>query len=130
MSLALLIPGVSAGWWALAVAVTMTAFAAAIARSIITAARRGTGKWSSLTLVLVLLVIAGFEVRAGVELVRHSDVTDGLQTLCYLMVANLGVGIARAWQLMNMRSIGLLSSLFSLAHADKGAEEETHSPRK
>ncbi|GAA2778161.1 hypothetical protein [Crossiella cryophila] len=121
LSLATLVPGASLGWWALAVAATVLAFAAAITRAIVHAARTGTGKWRSLGLVAALLVIAGFEIRAGVEFLAGGSVVDAMQTLDYVLIANLGVGIARAWQMMDMRSIGLFSSLFALARVEKKA---------
>lgn len=125
LSLAALVPGVDLGWWSVATGVIVLAFAAATARSIITAVRRGLGHWGALGVVGALVVIAGFEFYAGVRLIRN--VTDGsaIQTITYVLIADLVVGIARAWQLVNMRNTGLVSSLRLLAGGDDLARDDT-----
>jgi hypothetical protein len=74
--------------------------------------------------VVALLIIAGFELYAGIRLI--SDVTDlhAIHILDYLVIVDLAVGIARAWQLVNMRDTGLLSSLRVLTHGDDPAPDE------
>ncbi|HWE89372.1 MAG TPA: hypothetical protein VG317_07905 [Pseudonocardiaceae bacterium] len=118
LSLAALVPGVDLGWWAVVISAMVLAFAAATARLIVTAARQGQGGWQSLGLVVALLAVAGFECYAGVRLIGDHTDTEPIETLNYVVIADLAVGIARAWQLVNMRETGLLSSLRVLALGD------------
>jgi hypothetical protein len=129
LSLAALVPGIDLGWWAVATGVIVLAFAAATARSIITAARRGVGRWGSLGLVIALLAIAGFEFYAGVRLIPNVTDESAIQTIAYVLIVDLVVGIARAWQLVNMRNTGLVSSLRLLAGGDElanGDDDTAH----
>ncbi|MEC3982859.1 hypothetical protein [Amycolatopsis sp. H20-H5] len=93
---------------------SLLVFAAASARSIATAARRGLGHWSSLRLVVTLLTIAGFELYAGIALVADEGDLQAIRTLDYVVIADLAFGIGRAWQLMHMRDT---SFLLLTAHA-------------
>jgi hypothetical protein len=118
LSLAGLVPGVSLGWWAVIGGVTVLAFAAATARLVMGSERGYRRQWRSLILVVGLLVIAGFEIYAGVELVLHPNSENGLRTLDYVFVAEVAVGIARAWELVGLRDTGLIASLATLARGD------------
>jgi hypothetical protein len=118
LSLAALVPAVSLGWWATVISVVVFAFAAATARSIAAAARHRRARWRSFGLVIALLVISGFELYAGVELIGDRADRSAIQTLDYVIMGSLSVGIARAWQLVGMRDTGLISSLRVVAHGD------------
>lgn len=126
LSLAALVPEVDLGWWAVALGLGVVVFAAATARSITTAARRGRGHWGSLDLVVALLVIAGFECSAGIRLIGDHTDLSAIRTLDYVVIADIGVGVARAWQLVSMRDTGLISSLRILARGDDlaGGDED------
>lgn len=115
LSLAALIPQVSLGWWCLVSCLGMLAFAFATTRSWIEENRRSPGAWRPLWLVCGLLLIVGFEVWAGVRLVRDGSDLGAIRTLDYVVIADLLMGIARAWQLASMRETGLLTSLRVLA---------------
>ena len=123
LSLAALVPGVSLGWWSVSSSVGVVAFAFAGGRTAITEAARRRGTWLSFRLVIALLVVAGFEIFAGVELIRNSSDRGAISTLDYVVVGCLAVGINRAWELMSMRDTGVFTSLRVLA---KG---ENHPPR-
>lgn len=123
LSLAALVPGVGLGWWAVAISVGVVVFAAATARLIVAAARRGRGQWGLLGVVVTLLIIAGFEFSAGIRLIGdHTDLT-AIRTLDYVVISYLGIGIARAWQLVSLRDSGLLSSLRILARGEDLARD-------
>lgn len=111
LSLAALVPAVSLGWWATVISVVVFAFAAATARSIAAAAQHQRARWRSFGLVIALLVISGFELYAGVALIGDRADRSAIQTLDYVIIGSLSVGIARAWQLVGMRDTGLISSL-------------------
>jgi hypothetical protein len=129
LSLMTLVPGSSPGWWALASGVSILLFDAAVTRSIVTAARHRLGHWSSLSLALALLVIAGFEIYAGIRLITEPGNWDPLRTVYYVLIGDLAFGIARGWQLMNMRRITVLSSLRTLARGDE-ADNDADEPAK
>lgn len=118
LSLAALVPGVNLGWWAVAIGIGVVVFAAATVRSIATTARRGHGHWGLLGLVAALLIIAGFEFSAGIRLIGEHPDLAAIQTLDYVVIGYLGVGIARAWQLVNMRDSGVMSSLRILVRGE------------
>jgi hypothetical protein len=118
LSLAALVPGVGLGWWAFASSLAVLVFGAATARLIITAARRGQGRWGSLGLVVALGAIGGFEMYAGILLIGHPTDPGPIRTLDYVVIGDLAAGIARAWQLVSMRDTGLMSSLKLLARGD------------
>lgn len=131
LSLAALVPGSDLGWWAVAIGVSVVGFAAATARSIASAARRRLGSWGSLWLVVILLTIGSFQIYAGVRLIRDHTDLQPVQTLQYLVIGDLAVGIARAWQLVNMRNTGLISSLRDLARGpDLGRNDDDDPDQK
>lgn len=124
LSLVALVPGVTLGWWAIAFAVGIAVFAAATGRLLIDAGRRGSESKSALILVVALIAIAAVEAYGGIEQLGDTHGTNGLNTLDYVLIAQLLVGIARAWQLVGLRDTGLFSSLRTLAHG----EDETAAP--
>jgi hypothetical protein len=117
VSLAALVPGVSLGWWAIASATVVLTFALATIRPAAADFRRRSANRRWTWLVVGLLVIGGWEAYAGVRLVRTGD-TGALQTLTYVVIADLAFGIARAWQLVGLRDTGVLTSLRILAGRD------------
>jgi hypothetical protein len=124
LSLAALVPGVTIGWWAIALAVTVVAFAAATARLMAGSDR----SWRSLGLVVALIVIAVLEAYAGIDQLRDTHGTNGLATLQYVVIVELAVGIARAWQLVGLRDTGLVASLRTLARGDDPLESHGDDP--
>jgi hypothetical protein len=107
VSLAALVPGVSLGWWAIACGVVVLAFAAATARSALSAVGRAGG-W--LLLLVGLVIIGGMEIWTGTRLLDAMD-PEALKWLCYVVIFDLTFGIARAWQLLGLRDSGLTASL-------------------
>ncbi len=132
LSLAALVPGVTIGWWAIALAVIVVAFAAATARLIAGSDQSWRSHWRSWGLVVALIVIAVLEAYAGIDQLRDSHGTNGLANLQYVVIAELAVGIARAWQLVGLRDTGLVASLRTLASGDdppeSGSDDRADSP--
>jgi hypothetical protein len=124
LSLAALVPGVSLGWWCLVSSLGMLVFAFATTRSGIAEIRRRPAAWRPFTTVAGLLVLIFFEILAGVQLVRDESSLNATQTLNYVIIADLLMGIGRAWQLASMRETGLLNSLRVLALGEQLPEEE------
>lgn len=121
ISLAALVPGTSLGWWAVAASFGMVAFALASARSAVTEAARGRTNVRSYRLVIVLLIISGFQIYAGVCLIRNESDAGAVSTIDYVVIGCLAAGIARAWELMSMRNTGVFTSLKVLAKGDDHA---------
>ncbi|MBY8883569.1 hypothetical protein K7472_01745 [Streptomyces sp. PTM05] len=118
LSLVALVPQGSLGYWALLGSVFIVAFAAATARSGVTEGRHQRGRRQHFTLAAGLVVIAAFEAYGGVLLMANPSDRTGGEVLCYIVVADLLLGIGRAWQLTSMRDTGLVSSLRVLAHGE------------
>lgn len=117
ISLSALVPKVSLGWWAIGAGTVVLAFAVATIRSGMAEIRRQGGKGTWLWMVIGLLVIAGWELYAGVRLVVAYD-SGAVSALCYIVIGDLLFGIARAWQLVGLRDTGLLNSLRIAAGRD------------
>jgi len=121
ISLAALVPLVSLGWWCLVSSLGILLFAAATTRSAMADRRRSPGSWRPIGLVAGLLVVVLFETWAGVRLVRDESNLNAIRILNYVLIADLLMGIGRAWQLASMRETGPLSSLRVLARGEAGA---------
>jgi hypothetical protein len=119
LSLAALVPGTSVGWWAIWMSGTVLIFVAATIRSILGGGDRRSGRRGSLGVVFALTLIAGFELYAGIRLVAGDQAA--MSTLCYVLIGDLLVGISRAWQLVGLRDMGLLTSLRILAGLEPAA---------
>lgn len=124
LSLAALVPGVSYGWWCVAASVGIVAFSLATARSGVEEARRQRGGWRPFAVVANLLIIAGFELAAGVALVNDGTSRGAVSTICYVVIADLAAGISRSWQLVRMRDTGLISSLRILTRGDRMLQDD------
>ncbi len=128
LSLAALVPGTTLGWWAIVMSASVLIFAAATIRSIVANARHPWRWQGSLGVVIALLIIAGFELYAGIRLVVDTDFA-AVSTLSYVIIGDLVVGISRAWQLVGLRDTGLLTSLRILAGiAPAGDSNDTVQP--
>ncbi|HEV2637267.1 MAG TPA: hypothetical protein VGX23_19095 [Actinocrinis sp.] len=118
ISLAALVPGVDLGWWALLAGLALGAFGLASGRSGVTETVRGRASLRTFRLIVVVLLIAGFEAYAGVRLIQNESDVGALGTLDYVVIGCLVAGIDRSWELMSMRSTGMLASLVTLAKGD------------
>lgn len=119
LSLAALVPGVSLGWWCLFGSLVIIAFGFATVRSAVEELRRSRGDWRPFGVAGGLLAIAGFELYAGLRLIEGGSAQDAIDTVNYVVIADLVGGISRSWQLVRMRDTGLFSSLNILARGDE-----------
>ena len=78
LSLAALVPGTTLGWWAIVMSASVLIFAAATIRSIVANARHPSRRQGSLGVVIALLIIAGFELYAGIRLVGRYRLRSGV----------------------------------------------------
>ena len=118
-----LVPGTNAGYPALVTSVTGLMFTAAGLRSIIASPQTTLSHLRQQASLIVLLVMAlGFELGGGIRLIARPDSPGGAQTVSYVLVGLLLIGIARAWELVSDRDTGILSSIAVLTgrdHADQ-----------
>jgi hypothetical protein len=110
-----LVPGNNVGWPALALGISGVFFSAASIRSIAATHPTRYGLVRQLGLIVLLLVVFGFEIFAGIVMIRHPDLRWPLDTISNLLVASLLIGIARAWELVGDRDTGIISSIALLA---------------
>ena len=127
LSLAFLVPDTTIGGWAVGAGTVMAVFTLAGARVVVTEVRRKTAGWGALTLVAGLAAIVGFELFAGIRLLLDSGDVGALSLLDYVVIAEFAVGIARAWQLVNMHDTGLVSSLLLLTRGVRDEEDRVES---
>lgn len=110
LSLAALVPQTHLRWWLIIAGAIVLVFAAATARAAVSEARhRRSWRVGSPWLVLALLAIGGIEVFAGLR-IEGGD-PGVVQLVCYVLIADLAFGIARAWQLLGLRDSGVVESL-------------------
>ena len=124
LSLAALVPGVSLGWWCMVSSIGILLFALATTRSGLVEMRQQPTAWRPFAMVSGLLLVVAFEVWAGYLLIRNESDLNGIRTLNYVIIADLLMGIGRAWQLASMRETGPLTSLKVLARGEELLVEE------
>jgi hypothetical protein len=116
VSLFSLVPGTNAGYPALVTGVIGLMFTAASLRSIIASPETTASHVRrQASLILLLLVAFGFEVSGGIQLIVRPASPGGAQTVSYVLVGLVLVGIARAWELVSDRDTGILASIAVLA---------------
>lgn len=109
-----LVPGTNIGYPALILGVVGVAFTAAAIRSVLATRATARELARQVGLGVLLLLIFGTEVWAGIVLVRNSSNTDAQHLVGYALVSSLIVGVARAWELVGERHTGLFSSIAAL----------------
>lgn len=111
-----LVPGTNAGYPAVVSGVIGLLFTVAGLRSML-ASRETTFDHirRQASLIVLLLCAFGFDLDAGVRLIAVPSSTGGAETLCYVLVGLLLIGVARAWELVGDRDTGILASIAVLA---------------
>jgi hypothetical protein len=109
----------SSGYAAITVSIIGILFIAASVRSIVStpdvSAEQVRGQAG---LVVALLVAFGCELGCGFALVRNDTTVFGPESLSYVLIALLLLGIARAWELVGNRDTGILASIMVLTGLD------------
>jgi len=106
-----LVPGNNIGYPAAIVGVIGVFFAAAGVRTTLSLPVQQQHRRPQLSLIIALLVVFGFELAFGVELIinaRHGGVLD---VLADVLIASLLIGIGRAWELVGEWDSGITSSI-------------------
>ena len=113
VSLFSLVPGTNVGYPAVALGVIGVAFTAAAMRSIITSPATPAQKRGQASLIMLLLLIFGTELIAGI-IALGGSISNPPDSIGYALVASLIVGISRAWELVSDIDTGLMASVAAL----------------
>ena len=108
----------------MSVGVVGLAFAAAMARLLAGAARRGVCRWRSLRRIRTFVVIFGWQIGAGISMIAGHYTSGSVQTLDYVLVGSMAAAIFRAGVLVGLRDTGLFASL-TLARGEAAAPSDS-----
>jgi hypothetical protein len=122
VSLFSLVPGTNAGYPAVVAGIIGIAFTAAAVRSIWTSQATRRQRDHQIELVLLLVLVFGTEVGAGIAALASPGHGLAVQLIGYAVVTALLVGIARAWELIGARNTGILTSLAVLTQHRPAAD--------
>jgi hypothetical protein len=120
VSLFALIPGVNLGWAALSVGVLGALFVLGALLSMLRLGLRRPGDLRSALFLVGLIVVLVFQLRSGIELLRHHRNHNAFETISILVVSCFVIGISRSWELIGGPSIGLLHEVFTFGRAHTG----------
>lgn len=109
-----LVPDTNVGYPAVVLGVIGIAFTAAAVRSVAASQATTPQKLRQLELVVVLLLIFGTELIAGIMLLAQPRSTGPAQGIGYALIASVLVGVARAWELVGEVDTGIQNSLATL----------------
>jgi hypothetical protein len=104
-------PGISIRYPAVVLGVTGIFFTAAATRTILSSPTTVGQRRGQLSLLNLLLLIFGTELVCGIILLGDSRSPTALDVLCGALVCSLLVGIARAWELVGDRNVGVFTSI-------------------
>lgn len=130
-----IVPGTHIGYPAVVIGAIGILFSAAGLRSLVAGIQGGTRQSRHIVLSLFLMAVFVTELIVGIELLKSPRDTGPLESLAYILIASLFIGIARAWELVGGRDTGVLGSLAVLLgprrHAAPDASEPSESaPRE
>jgi hypothetical protein len=106
-----LVPGNAIGYPAAIVGIIGLFFMAAGVRSILSLPSRQQHRRSQSVLIVSLLVMFGFQLAFGIELLIHPNQRGALAALGDVLIVSLLIGIGRAWELVGQLDAGIISSI-------------------
>ena len=106
-----LVPGNAAGYPAAIMGVIGILFTAAGIRSILSSPSTLHQRRRQVGLIVLLLLLFGFELVAGVALIARPAAIAPLQVIGNALAASLLIGIQRAWELVGDRDTGVVASI-------------------
>jgi hypothetical protein len=109
-----LVPGNNIGYPAAIVGAIGVFFTAAGIRTTLSLPPEQQHRRPQLALIVALLVVFGFQILNGVELIINSRHGGALATIGDVLVASLLIGIGRAWELVGEWDTGIISSIARL----------------
>jgi hypothetical protein len=125
-----LVPGNNIGYPAAVVGVIGIAFTAASLRSILLSTTSRHLVRRQLGLIVVLLLTFGVELAGGLVLITNQRSVDGLDLISNVLGASLLIGVARAWELVEDRDVGFISSIALLSGRSLARRHGSDADRK
>jgi hypothetical protein len=122
-----LVPGTNIGYPAAIVGIIGVVFIAAGVRTTLSLPPQQQRRRPQLALVVALLVVFGFQIVNGIELIIDSHHGGALNTIGDVLIASLLIGIGRAWELVGEWDTGLVASIGRLIGHQPQAPVATHS---
>ena len=127
-----LVPGTNVGIPAAIVGLIGVFFTAAGVRTIISLHLEKGQRRPQLVLVIALLLVFGYELVYGIQLMVNSDHGGALAAVSSGLIASLLIGIGRAWELVGVWDTGLFASVGRLigreTRIDGSIQQETGDP--
>jgi hypothetical protein len=117
-----LVPQTNVGYPALVLGVTGILFTAAAIRSIRASGSTSRQQRRQIGLIVLLLLIFGTELVCGIAVIARPAAVSWVQAIGYALVSSLLVGVARAWELVGDRDLGLTASLAVLTGHEPGPD--------
>jgi hypothetical protein len=69
-----------------------------------------------------LVLVLGFQLFAGIELIQDWHRRSPLDTIGYVLISSLLIGIGRSWEMVGDRDTGIVTSIgFLFGHDPTGA---------
>ncbi len=106
-----LVPGNNIGYPAAIVGVVGLLFTAAGVRATLALPSQQQRRRPQIALVVALLLVFGFQIFFGIELVTDPHHGGTLANIGDVLIASLLIGIARAWELVGDWDTGVVSSI-------------------
>ena len=123
-----LVPGTNVGYPAVVLGVIGIAFTAAAVRSVVTSRATTSQKLRQLELIVLLLLIFGTELIAGIAVLANSASSGPVQSIGYALIGSILVGVARAWELVGEIDTGILASLATLLGRGRAPDADAAPP--
>ncbi|HEX6553985.1 MAG TPA: hypothetical protein VF026_14555 [Ktedonobacteraceae bacterium] len=114
VSLAALIPSSNLGWTALVLSLIGLFNTLLLGWNLLSQRSHWPDMVRRVVILVVSLVLYGFELYYAVQLLRFPGQSNPLFALTSLLLGIYGVGLVRAWELIGVRRYGLLSWLSPL----------------
>jgi hypothetical protein len=109
-----LVPGNNIGYPAAVVGTIGVIFTAAGVRTTLSLPFEQQHRRPQLALILALLLVFGFQIENGIELIIDSHHGGALASIGDVLIASLLIGISRAWELVGDWDTGITSSIIRL----------------
>jgi hypothetical protein len=120
-----LVPGTNVGYPATALGVGGVLFTAAGVRRTLTLPVRQNLSARQPSLVGILLVVFGFQLWLGIELLVNANRPNTVGDIGYVLITSLIIGIARSWELVGYWNTGMWASLAVLLGFSSSTGEAT-----
>jgi hypothetical protein len=121
VSLIALIPDTNVGWPCLVIGSIGVLFVAATVRRLIGSEHDRRSRRGSLTVLLGFLVVMILLIEAGVRLLVTEHDSGPLSTVAGAIIASLGIGVNRSWELVGASDSGMTASFKVLLFGDKNS---------